>query len=189
MNLEAEMSGATLDAFNHRLATRADLLALEALMTAAIRGLIGPLLNPAQLEASFEIMGVDSGLIDDGTYFVVAHPDRRLIGCGGWSARATLFGGDHSAGRDASLLDPATAPARIRAMYTHPEFARRGIGRWVLTLCEDAARTAGFKRAALVATVAGEPLYRAAGYELDRRIAVPTARGTTVPCAEMSKAL
>ena len=183
------MSGATLDAFNHRLATRADLLALEALMTAAIRGLIGPLLNPAQLEASFEIMGVDSGLIDDGTYFVVAHPDRRLIGCGGWSARATLFGGDHSAGRDASLLDPATAPARIRAMYTHPEFARRGIGRWVLTLCEDAARTAGFKRAALVATVAGEPLYRAAGYELDRRIAVPTARGTTVPCAEMSKAL
>ena len=183
------MSGATLDAFNHRLATRADLLALEALMTAAIRGLIGPLLNPAQLEASFEIMGVDSGLIDDGTYFVVAHPDRRLIGCGGWSARATLFGGDHSAGRDASLLDPATAPARIRAMYTQPEFARRGIGRRVLALCEDAARTAGFKRAALVATVAGEPLYRAAGYELDRRIAVPTARGTTVPCAEMSKAL
>ena len=183
------MSGATLDAFNHRLATRADLLALEALMTAAIRGLIGPLLNPAQLEASFEIMGVDSGLIDDGTYFVVAHPDRRLIGCGGWSARATSFGGDHSAGRDASLLDPATAPARIRAMYTHPEFARRGIGRRILALCEDAARTAGFKRAALVATVAGEPLYRTAGYQLDRRIAVPTTRGTTVPCAEMSKVL
>ena len=173
----------------HRLATRADLPELEALMGAAIRGLLGPVLDAAQLEASFEIMGVDSGLIDDGTYFVVAHPDRRLIGCGGWSARATLFGGDHSAGRDASLLDPATAPARIRAMYTHPEFARRGIGRWVLALCEDAARTAGFKRAALVATVAGEPLYRAAGYQLDRRIAVPTARGTTVPCAEMSKAL
>ena len=183
------MSVKTPDGFSHRLASRADLPALEALMTAAIRGLIGPLLNPAQLEASFEIMGVDSGLIDDGTYFVVAHPDRRLIGCGGWSARATLFGGDHSAGRDASLLDPATAPARIRAMYTQPEFARRGIGRRVLALCEDAARTAGFKRAALVATVAGEPLYRAAGYQLDRRIAVPTTRGTTVPCADMSKAL
>lgn len=173
----------------HRLATRADLPELEALMGAAIRGLLGPVLDAAQLEASFEIMGVDSGLIDDGTYFAVTHPDGRLIGCGGWSARATLFGGDHSAGRDASLLDPKTAPARIRAMYTHPEFARRGIGRRILALCEDAARTAGFKRAALVATVAGEPLYRAAGYQLDRRIAVPTTRGTTVPCAEMSKVL
>ena len=173
----------------HRLATRADLPELEALMNAAIRDLLGPVLDGPQLEASFEIMGVDSGLIDDGTYFVLAQPDGRLLGCGGWSARATLFGGDHSAGRDARLLDPAVAPARIRAMYTHPEFARQGIGRRVLALCEDAARSAGFQRAALVATVAGEPLYRAAGYQIDRRIAVPTTRGVTVPCAEMSKTL
>ena len=170
-----------------RLATRADLPALEALMHAAIRELIGPLLDPPRLEASFEIMGVDSRLIDDGTYYVLEDDCGRLLACGGWSRRATRFGGDHSAGRDARLLDPAHEPARIRAMYTDPSFARRGLGRQVLALCEDAARAAGFKRVALVATVAGEPLYRAAGYEVDRRIDVPTTRGVTVPCAEMSK--
>ena len=176
-----------LPSLSPRLATRADLPALEALMRAAIRELIGPLLDPPRVEASFEIMGVDSRLIDDGTYYVLEDPAGRLLACGGWSRRATLFGGDHSAGRDARLLDPANEPARIRAMYTDPSFARRGLGRQVLGLCEDAARAAGFKRVALVATVAGEPLYRAAGYRLDRRIEVPTSSGLTVPCAEMSK--
>ena len=176
-----------LPSLSPRLATRADLPALEALMTVAIRELIGPLLDPPRVEASFEIMGVDSRLIDDGTYYVLEDPAGRLLACGGWSRRATLFGGDHSAGRDARLLDPANEPARIRAMYTDPSFARRGLGRQVLGLCEDAARAAGFKRVALVATVAGEPLYRAAGYQIDRRIEVPTASGLTVPCAEMSK--
>lgn len=173
--------------YRQRLASRADLPALEALMTAAIRGLIGPLLDPARVDASFEIMGVDSGLIDDGSYYVLEDDTGRVVACGGWSRRATLFGGDHSAGRDARLVDPAHEPARIRAMYTHPSFARRGLGRQVLGLCEDAARAAGFTRVALVATVAGEPLYRAAGYQLDRRIEVPTATGLTIPCAEMSK--
>ena len=176
-----------LPSLSQRLATRADLAALEWLMHAAIRELIGPLLDPPRLEASFEIMGVDSRLIDDGTYYVLEDPAGRLFACGGWSRRATLFGGDHSAGRDARLLDPANEPARIRALYTDPSFARRGLGRQVLGLCEDAARAAGFKRVALVATVAGEPLYRAAGYQIDRRIEVPTASGLTVPCAEMSK--
>ena len=111
-------------------------------MTVAIRELIGPLLDPPRVEASFEIMGVDSRLIDDGTYYVLEDPAGRLFACGGWSRRATLFGGDHSAGRDARLLDPANEPARIRAMYTDPSYARRGLGRQVLGLCEDAARSA-----------------------------------------------
>ena len=176
-----------LPSLSPRLATRADLPALEALMTVAIRELIGPLLDAPRVAASFEIMGVDSRLIDDGTYYVLEDPAGRLLACGGWSRRATLFGGDHSAGRDARLVDPASEPARIRAMYTDPSYARRGLGRQVLGLCEDAARGAGFKRVALVATVAGEPLYRAAGYQIDRRIEVLTSSGLTVPCAEMSK--
>ena len=157
-------------------------------MKQSIRELIGACLPPPQVEASFEIMGVDSALIDDRTYFTVEH-EGGLVGCGGWGRRATLFGGDHSGGRDARLLDPASEPARIRAMYTHPAFARRGIGRVVLARCEEAARAAGFLELALVATVAGEPLYRAAGYTLVDRIAVPTSSGVTVPCANMRKRL
>jgi len=155
-------------------------------MVSAIRGLLGAFLDAARVEASFDIMGVDTQLIEDGTYFVIESGDR-IVGCGGWSRRATLFGSDDSAGRDARLLDPATEPARIRAMYTHPDFARRGIGRLVLGLCEDAAAREGFRRIELVATAAGEPLYLAAGYSLIERIDVPTSKGVTVPCARMGK--
>ena len=113
---------------SHRLATMAELAELRTLMAASIRKLIGAYLDAARVEASFEIMGVDTQLIEDGTYFVV-ECERRIVGCGGWSRRATLFGGDHSGGRDARLLDPAREPARVRAMYTRPDFARRGVGR------------------------------------------------------------
>lgn len=170
--------------FSHRLATRADLPELEALMALAIRQLVGAYLEPSRVEASFEIMGVDTQLIDDGTYFVVEY-EGRIVGCGGWSRRATLFGGDHSGGRDVRLLDPGLEPARIRAMYTHPEFARRGIGRLVLSLCETAAAGEGFRQLELVATVAGEPLYSACGFSVVERIEVPTSRGVTIPCARM----
>lgn len=155
-------------------------------MAASIRGLISKYLDETRVEASFEIMGVDSSLIDDGTYFVVEE-GRRIVGCGGWSRRATLFGGDHSAGRDARLLDPKSEPARIRAMYTHPDFARRGVGRLVLSLCETAAAREGFEALELVATIAGEPLYLASGYAVVERIDVPTSKGLTVPCARMKK--
>src|SRR5262245_10250153 len=157
-------------------------------MRASIRELIGAYLDAARTKASFEIMGVDSQLIVDGTYFVV-EAGSRIVGCGGWSRRATLFGGDHSAGRDASLLDPIVDAARVRAMYTHPHHARRGIGRTVLAACENAARASGFRSVELVATVAGEPLYTACGYRLDERIDVPTSAGVTVPCARMHKTL
>ena len=174
--------------FSHRLATMADLPELQTLMTQAIRQLIAAYLDPARVEASFEIMGVDTQLIEDGTYFVV-ECERRIVGCGGWSRRATLFGGDHSAGRDARFLDPTTEAARVRAMYTHPDFARRGVGRLVLSLCEAAAAREGFRSLELVATVAGEPLYLACGFSMIERIEVPTSKGVTVPCARMSKTI
>src|ERR1700742_2230742 len=137
--------------------------ALTALMQASIRQLLPQFLSPAEVEASFAVMGLDSQLIEDGTYFVV-ESDGALAGCGGWSRRATLFGGNHSAGRDARLLDPASEPARVRAMYTDPAFVRRGVGRKILDLCEDAARAEGFSRAEMGATMAGKPLYEACGY-------------------------
>lgn len=179
---------ANLAAFRWRTATLDDLDELKELMTASIRRLIGAYLDPARVEASFEIMGVDTRLIEDATYFVVLQADR-IVGCGGWSRRATLFGGDHSRGRDTRLLDPATEPARIRAMYTHPDFARRGIGRLVLSLCEAAAAREGFRTLDLVATVAGEPLYVACGYSVVERLEVSTSTGVTVPCARMTKRL
>jgi GNAT superfamily N-acetyltransferase len=175
-------------AFSCRLATLDDLPDLQVLMALSIRKLIGAYLDEARVEASFEIMGVDTRLIEDRTYFAVEY-GVRIVGCGGWSRRATLFGGDHSSGRDARLLDPKAEPARIRAMYTHPDFARRGIGRLVLSLCESAALREGFRSLELVATVAGEPLYVACGFSVIERIEVPTSTGVTVPCARMTKAL
>jgi GNAT superfamily N-acetyltransferase len=172
--------------FSHRLATMADLPELKALMAMAIRQLVGAYLDAVRVEASFEIMGVDTQLIEDDTYFAIEH-EGRIIGCGGWSRRATLFGGDHFAKRDARLLDPATEPARVRAMYTHPDFARRGIGRLVLSLCEAAAAREGFRSLELVATVAGEPLYAACGFSVVERIEVPTSKGVKIPGARMSK--
>lgn len=172
--------------FSHRLATMADLPELRTLMTQAIRQLLAAYLDPARVEASFEIMGVDTQLIEDGTYFAV-ECEGQLVGCGGWSRRATLFGGDQSANRDARLLNPEVEPARVRAMYTHPDYVRRGIGRLVLSLCEAAAAREGFRSLDLVATVAGEPLYSSYGFSVVERMEVPTSKGVTVPCARMSK--
>ena len=151
-----------------RLATIEDRPALAALMGRAIGELQRPFLEPEQIEASRAVMGLDTALIEDGTYYLVTD-DGVLAGCGGWSRRATLYGGDHSAGRSAALLDPATDAARIRAMYTHPDHTRHGVGRLVLSICEAAAAAEGFRRCQLAATLAGEPLYRACGYaEVER---------------------
>ena len=174
--------------FTHRLALAADTPMLESMMHAAIRTLLPEFLSPEKVEASFAVMGLDSQLIADGTYFIVESGDRPA-GCGGWSRRATLFGHNHTAGRDSRLLDPATEPARIRAMYTHPDFARRGVGRYVLALCETAARQEGFLRAELGATAGGEPLYRACGYAEIERLEVPASDGITVPITRMGKTL
>ena len=171
-----------------RTASEADLPALGPLVERAIAQLLAPFLSPAQLGASFEIMGLDTQLIEDGTYFV-AELDGALAGCGGWSRRATHFGGDRSPGRDARALNPASEPAHIRAMYTHPAFARRGIGRAVLRHCEDEARAAEFRSVQLVATLAGAPLYAMCGYCAVRHFDEVTPRGIPVPLVEMHKRL
>ena len=171
----------------HRRAQRGDLDALRALMDAAIAELQTPFLDARQIESSRTIMGLDTQLVDDGTFFVV-ELDGELAGCGGWSRRATLYGGDQSPGRSAALLDAATDPARVRAMYTHPRHTRKGIGRLILSLCEDAARAEGFGTAELMATLAGEPLYRACGYEPVERI-VDDRGGAGVPLIRMRKQL
>jgi SAM-dependent methyltransferase/GNAT superfamily N-acetyltransferase len=174
--------------FTNRLATSEDLPRLRDLMNASIRVLVAEFLDASRVEASFEIMGLDRQLVDDGTYFVVEQSGR-IAGCGGWSRRATLFGPDVLAGRDARLLDPRTEPARIRAMYTHPDFARQGVGRLVLSLCEAAARQEGFRSFEMMATAPGEPLYAAAGYSVIERVDIPTSTGVSVPCARMEKRL
>jgi GNAT superfamily N-acetyltransferase len=171
----------------HRLARRDDLHALRRLMDAAICELQKPFLDAEQIASSRMIMGLDTQLVDDGTYFVVEAAGE-LAGCGGWSRRATLYGGDQSPGRSAALLDPSRDPARIRAMYTHPRHTRRGVGRLILSLCETAARREGFTRVELMATLAGEPLYRACGYEPIEQI-LDARGGAGVPLWRMGKAV
>ena len=171
-----------------RLATMADLPRLEAVMEAAIAELQKGFLTQQQIASSRQIMGLDTQLVEDGTYFVVEH-EGRIVGCGGWSRRATLYGSDDTAGRDAHLLDPTQDAARVRAMYTDPRYARRGIGWMILQACEKAAAAEGFTRMSLMSTLSGEPLYTKYGFvEVER---VPDARtagrssGAPVPCIRM----
>lgn len=172
-----------------RLATEADLPAIAALMDRAITELQRSFLTPEQVTASRRSMGLDTQLIADRTYWLV-FLDGELAGCGGWSRRATLYGGDHAADlRDPALLDPSRDPARIRAMYTDPAFARRGVGREVLRLCEHAARAAGFTSAQMMATAAGEPLYSACGYAVVERVDRLSPDAVAVPGAIMAKPL
>lgn len=176
-------------ATDHRLATEEDLPALRALMQRSIERLQDEFLTPQQVRASHKVMGLDTQLVADRTYILV-EVDGRIAGCGGWSWRATLYGGDDSVvAREPAPLDPAKDAAKIRAMYTDPDFARRGIGRRVLTLCEEAARAAGFSRAEMMATLSGEPLYRACGYLPVEAIESAPIDGVRVPLLRMEKAL
>jgi GNAT superfamily N-acetyltransferase len=172
-------------ALTGRLAVEADIPALTGVMDAAIAELQRAFLDDAQIESSRAIMGIDTQLIDDGTYFVV-EADGALAGCGGWSRRATLYGSNTTPGRDSQLLDPAVDAARVRAMYTHPAFARRGVGRLILSLCEAAAAAEGFTRLELVSTLAGEPLYTAYGFRPLERMEDATG-GVPVPIVRMEK--
>src|SRR4051812_23866481 len=174
--------------FTHRLAVPGDMPDLQRLMTAAIRQLLPQFLPPEKVEASFAVMGVDSQLIADGTYFILEE-NGALAGCGGWSRRPPFFGHKHTPRRHARLLDPVTGAARIRAMYTAPGFVRRGVGRQIIELCEAAARAEGFTRTELGAMAGGEPLYRACGYVEIERMQVPTPNGVTVPITRMGKLL
>jgi len=169
-----------------------DLPQLKDLVNKSINILQTGFLSKAQIRASAEVMGLDTRLIKDGTYFMVwalTTQGEELAGCGGWSKRETLYGGDHSAGRNARLLDPKTEAARIRAMYTHPDWTRRGVGRLILNTCEQAARDAGFKRAEMMATLAGVPLYIACGYTKINTHTDTTSDGTKIPLVRMNKRL
>lgn len=149
------------------MATPDDVPGIRELMRVAILENMKSFLDAAEIEAAKETMGVDWTLIGDGTYFVIeAEQDGRtlMVGCGGWGKRKTLYGGDHTAGRDDSFSDPSVDAARIRAMYTHPGWIRRGIGSLLLDLGETAARDAGFQTIELGSTIPGEPFYLARGY-------------------------
>jgi len=178
--------------YTHRLATIEDIPSIIQLMQRAIVVNMKPFLSAAEIEAAKETMGVDRSLIIDGTYFLIESQtqDRRvLVGCGGWGKRRTLYGGDHSAGRNDSLSDPDTEAARIRAMYTDPDWVRRGVGSLLLQLGEQAAREAGFKTIELGSTKAGEPLYRARGYIESNRIVHVAANGADNLVITMRKVL
>ncbi len=173
--------------FTIRTATMADCDAIKALMNRAILDLQIGFLSEEQIASSFAGMGLDTQLIEDGTYFTIWDGET-LVGCGGWSFRATLHGGNHSAGRDTRILNPATERARIRAMYTNPDYVRRGIGRMIIDAGEAAAYARGFRTLEMAATMAGKPFYLRCGYTIesewfDENGAVP------VPLATMVKTL
>lgn len=170
-----------------RPATDADIPELERLIPLSVHGLQSAHYSPAQRAAALgPVFGVDRQLIRDGTYFV-AEITGQLVGAGGWSRRRSVFGGDHARVGEDAPLDPFTDPARIRAFFVHPDFARQGIGRALLLACESAVRAAGFRRVVLVATLAGEPLYAAGGYSAVERYEVPLAHGLTLPVVRMTK--
>ena len=176
--------------FALRQARERDIPALAALIPLSVRSLQAAHYSPAQMDAALgSVFGVDRELIRDGTYFVVENAGA-LIGCGGWSRRRSLFGGD--AGRaagESALLDPARDPARIRAFFVHPEWARRGIGRQILSACEQAIAQARFRSIELVATLAGEPLYAAFSFTAVERYDIALPDGLELPVVRMIKVL
>ncbi len=176
----------------HRIAEQADVPAIIELMQLSILENMKQFLSAKEIEAAQESMGVDGTLIEDRTYFLIESEqdgETILVGCGGWGKRRTLYGGNHTTGRDDSFSDPAADAARIRAMYTHPSWIRRGIGSLLLELGESAARAAGFKTIELGATLPGEPLYIARGYrEVSREVQV-AANGANNVIIKMVKTL
>jgi GNAT superfamily N-acetyltransferase len=176
-------------AFSLRLAREADVAELEILISASVRGLQPAYYSPHQIEAALgTAFAVDRQLIRDGTYFVVQHTGR-IVGCGGWSRRRALYGGDHGRCGENPALDPTFEPARIRAFFVHPAWARRGIGRAILHACEAAIVQGGFRRVILMATLAGEPLYAACEYVAVDRAEIRLPCGIMLPVVQMTKDL
>lgn len=178
-----------LDELRIRAATEADIPGLTSLIRDSVLGLSDSDYSPAQLASALaHLFGVDSRLIEDGTYYVVEAADRP-VACGGWSRRRTLFGGDRYADRSDDRLDPATEAARIRAFFVRPEFARRGIGRLMMEECERAARESGVRRMELMATLTGIPLYERSGFRLLERVDLELPDGVAFPLARMAREL
>jgi GNAT superfamily N-acetyltransferase len=171
-----------------------DVPVLRGLIDASVRGLQVHDHTPAQIEAALKsVYGVDTRLIADGTYFVAEAPSDEsepklvIIGCGGWSKRKTLFGGDQWGQRQDAVLDPTRDAAKIRAFFVHPDWARRGVGTLILDACENAAKAAGFKRLEMGATLSGVPFYRAKGYAALEDVEVPLDDGQSLPIVRMAK--
>ena len=189
--------------FRLRRAVVQDIPVLESLIDASVRGLQAQDYSPAQIESALKsVYGVDSQLIADGTYLLVETesdplgPQARsalsgslIVGCGGWSKRKTLYGGDHWTERQDELLDPLKDAAKIRSFFIHPAWARHGIGGLILEACETAARSAGFTRFEMGATLTGVPFYLAKGYTALEHLQVPLAGGGSLPIVRMAKAV
>ncbi len=170
-----------------RLATLEDVPALQALIAESVNGLQAADYSAEQrVGALGTVLGLDRQLIRDGTYFAIEEAGR-IVACGGWSRRRTLFGSDHVAGKDDAWLDPATDAARIRAFFVDPRWARKGLGTRMLEACEAAARAAGFRRLELASTLTGIAFYTVHGYSGSERIEVPLVNGEVLPVVRMSK--
>jgi N-acetylglutamate synthase-like GNAT family acetyltransferase len=172
-----------------RVAVMDDVPALQELIPQAARQLSKGYYTPQQIESAITyIFGVDTQLILDRTYYVVEAAGQ-IVGCGGWSKRKTMFGGDQMKAEQDPMLDPTEDAARIRAFFTHPAWARQGIGQRLIHACEEAAKADGFTRLELVATLPGEPLYAAMGYTVTERMEILMQDGVTLPAAHMKKSL
>jgi GNAT superfamily N-acetyltransferase len=172
-----------------RKARPEDIPVLQVLIPESVRALQAEHYSAEQMEGALgTVFGVDTQLISDGTYFI-AEAAGNIVGCGGWSRRKTLFGSDHVPGKDDAWLEPGVDPARIRAFFIHPGWARRGIGSRILECCEAEAAALGFSRLELVATLTGEPLYRTRGFQATEHFEVPLANGARLPVIRMSKQL
>ena len=172
-----------------RRATLGDRAALESLIAESARGLSRGDYSEEQIEAALaSVFGVDTDLIRDGTYYV-AEAEGSPVGCGGWSGRRTLFGGDRYAARDPGRLDPATEPAKIRAFFVHPAWARRGVAGAILETCEREARARGFRAVELMATLPGVRLYAARGYGAGGQVSYEIAEGVRIELVPMRKEL
>jgi N-acetylglutamate synthase-like GNAT family acetyltransferase len=170
-----------------RKATVDDIPNIEALIARSARGLSKDDYRPAQIEGALRgAFGVDTQLLIDQCYFVVEQ-DGQMVGCGGWSYRSTLFGGDARAGRDPSTLDPRSQAAKIRAFFVDPAYARRGIGTLLLECCEGEARSHGFSRVELMATLPGVKLYAARGYIPGDMVRFDVGQGETIEFVPMCK--
>jgi len=172
-----------------RLATLADVASIERLIVASARGLSRGYYSDLQIEAAIaHVFGVDTMLIEDGTYFI-AEASGAIAACGGWSRRRTLFGGDQYGARDSGFLDPACDAARIRAFFVHPEGTRRGIGRALLARSEMEAREAGYKTAELMSTLPGVSFYESSGYIPGVRTTFTVGDNVEIEFVPMRKAL
>src|SRR5580658_9603501 len=175
-----------------RIARECDIPVLHALIEASVRGLQANDYTQGQIEGALgTVLGLDTQLIRDQTYFVVESEDSAgetvLAGCGGWSKRKTLFGSDGASVREPDLLDPSIDAAKVRAIFVHPDFARRGLGSLILAHVEAAAQAAGFRKFEMGSTLTGVPLYRLKGYVEVERIAVPLHNGEALPVVKMIK--